>query len=1276
MGKVTNTFIKSKLNKDLDARILPNGEYRDAQNVQVSRSEGANVGSLENVLGNVIAFDYETLTGNANLTCIGYFADETSNSIYVFLTDYTDPSPETSRTYSAAAANYIYRYNVSDSSTDLLVQGNFLNFSKTNPIHGVNLLEELLFWTDNRNQPRKINVTNPLGYYINEDQISVAKYNPYQAIELFEPFGTNSVKATMKDVTSKFFPNGGSGDVVGAFAGGTTVILGGIKGDILAANSPYGVLGATISYIDPSSRAMVATGATVSTWNVVANELVTVGALPSLVDGTELVFNPNIYYDKDFAGDPNYLEDLFVRFSYRFRFDDGEYSIFAPFTQVAFIPKQDGYFMYVKTDNVPDKDDQTAAYRSTVVAFMENKVDDISLRIPQPDVITANAGVTSDLKITDIDILYKESDGLAVKVVDTIKIADVVASGTHWLYNYQSIKPFKTLPSDEIIRVYDKTPVRALAQEIISNRVVYGNYQNKHTPPAALNYNVAVSEKAAVNLNLGSAVAVGAQPDTTTVNISTATGSTVAGSTISGWSTEPSDVVTVLTIDAGLTQITTDIATGGIAAGEVISFKPVSDDTNTTSRVEYPNHSLKQNRSYQVGVVLSDRYGRQSTVVLSNAQNLAQVGGDAFGNSTIYSAYIGQDVEQNEWAGESIKLLFNDPISPSAPVQSTGWPGLFNGDPSNSLYNPLGWYSYKIVVKQTEQEYYNVYLGGIMAAYPEDTTLEIGNTSHTSLINDNINKVPRDLTEVGPDQKQYRSSVELFGRVENSSTAVTSSNIGQSNLQYYPTREADTVSTISTLRDLFDYDPATPPRPDYFPQFYLSESNPLIARISTESKIGQIATTNYVIASGLVDADTVTSSVVLKNLEGTPVSGMVVTGGGLPEGITVINYNTPPTVVLSAAVTLKTDDILTFTAATNGSVNLPGLQYLAIYETEPVKSNLDIFWETSTAGVISDLNTLILNSTGGGSAFSSFNTSGWTEIINYTPTSGADILSADFSLVDNFGSAVVLGAGDTFVMTGVRNNVGTNGDDVQLSGSEYFQLYQSATPNFYNIRVLDDYWNNVYYGTDVSTRSFTFSFKSVINGAVTLYSETGSPNNEVVTLTPLNGATCGSTISTDRNSTQLVNFDGINGSSNSTLRNKALTWEVSSQVDNAAPSIQVAHFGITGVTVKESPEYVSNAWLNNISYGNIPAGTYTVKVKLSDPASSAECQFQITIINCIEYTYNFLGFASVEYITCAGLTAYAMGVNPSLQQWSSNTFCGTSITAISGTANQVSTGIC
>ena len=61
MAKVVNTFTKGKLNKDLDARLVPNGEYRDARNVQVSKSEGPDVGELENVLNTLSKLNYSQI---------------------------------------------------------------------------------------------------------------------------------------------------------------------------------------------------------------------------------------------------------------------------------------------------------------------------------------------------------------------------------------------------------------------------------------------------------------------------------------------------------------------------------------------------------------------------------------------------------------------------------------------------------------------------------------------------------------------------------------------------------------------------------------------------------------------------------------------------------------------------------------------------------------------------------------------------------------------------------------------------------------------------------------------------------------------------------------------------------------------------------------------------------------------------------------------------------------------------------------------------------------
>ena len=51
MPELKHHFRKGRMNKDLDERLLPNGEYRDAQNVEIITSEGSDVGSIQNVLG-------------------------------------------------------------------------------------------------------------------------------------------------------------------------------------------------------------------------------------------------------------------------------------------------------------------------------------------------------------------------------------------------------------------------------------------------------------------------------------------------------------------------------------------------------------------------------------------------------------------------------------------------------------------------------------------------------------------------------------------------------------------------------------------------------------------------------------------------------------------------------------------------------------------------------------------------------------------------------------------------------------------------------------------------------------------------------------------------------------------------------------------------------------------------------------------------------------------------------------------------------------------------
>jgi len=71
---------------------------------------------------------------------------------------------------------------------------------------GVDLIEDLLFFTDNRNQPRKINVETAIAnptYYTNEDHISVAKYAPYDPISFIDPATS---LPTAKDTLNEYLP--------------------------------------------------------------------------------------------------------------------------------------------------------------------------------------------------------------------------------------------------------------------------------------------------------------------------------------------------------------------------------------------------------------------------------------------------------------------------------------------------------------------------------------------------------------------------------------------------------------------------------------------------------------------------------------------------------------------------------------------------------------------------------------------------------------------------------------------------------------------------------------------------------------------------------------------------------------------------------------------------------------------------------------------------------------------------------------------------------------
>ena len=150
------------------------------------------------------------------------------------------------------------------------------------------------------------------------------------------------------------------------------------------------------------------------------------------------------------------FEEIFPYLSYRWRYDDGEYSPYAPFTEVQF-------------SSISDIDDLTR-FKEGFNSFMVNDADEI--------VITKLPKGRED--VVAVDILYTESISTTIYVLKTIEIP-APERGTGNLYNIKIPRRAigAALVNDQLNRHFDNVPLKAKAQEITANRLMYGNYLHK-----------------------------------------------------------------------------------------------------------------------------------------------------------------------------------------------------------------------------------------------------------------------------------------------------------------------------------------------------------------------------------------------------------------------------------------------------------------------------------------------------------------------------------------------------------------------------------------------------------------------------------------------------------------------------------------------------------------------------------------------------------------------------------------------------------------------------
>lgn len=174
---LNTTFLKGRMNKSLDERVLPDGEYIDALNIRIGSTENNSVGAIENSLGNtkIVSILYEGQELSTDARCIGAYDDSQHETIYWFVTD--PGNVDMVLSYNERTNTLIYH----------VISTTVLNFDTQYLVNGIDLIDGLLFWTDNLNPPRRINTRRSYSYptmgvdNITEDDINVIVAPPLES---------------------------------------------------------------------------------------------------------------------------------------------------------------------------------------------------------------------------------------------------------------------------------------------------------------------------------------------------------------------------------------------------------------------------------------------------------------------------------------------------------------------------------------------------------------------------------------------------------------------------------------------------------------------------------------------------------------------------------------------------------------------------------------------------------------------------------------------------------------------------------------------------------------------------------------------------------------------------------------------------------------------------------------------------------------------------------------------------------------------------------------
>jgi len=190
MAKEQKTFIAGRMNKSVDERLLPEGEYVDGQNIRLGSTELTEIGAVENTKGNVklTTLKYKTVALSSSAVCIGAFDDSAEETMYWFV---HDPN----HSYGGVVDMIVSFDTKTQQLTYHVITTVLLNFNPTYLVNAVDKIDDLLFFTDNYNALRKINVTRG---YAQPDPITDVDQIIELDISVIKPQPMNSPVITLQ----------------------------------------------------------------------------------------------------------------------------------------------------------------------------------------------------------------------------------------------------------------------------------------------------------------------------------------------------------------------------------------------------------------------------------------------------------------------------------------------------------------------------------------------------------------------------------------------------------------------------------------------------------------------------------------------------------------------------------------------------------------------------------------------------------------------------------------------------------------------------------------------------------------------------------------------------------------------------------------------------------------------------------------------------------------------------------------------------------------------